>query len=717
MSGDRVLIADDDVATRLLMRTALTQAGFNVIEVTDGEAAVAACREWLPHAVLLDVEMPGMDGFASCAAIRALEGIGDVPVMMVTGRDDVASVELAYQAGATDFVAKPLNWGLLGHRVRYLIRGGKTRQALLTSERRNAALLDALPDPLLLVDGAGALIAKLGGGGEGRVATDLVLSSLQSAPRLIDAGGVAKVLQQAREQSEPLEFELPVRAQSPGGQQTFEVRCVAAGADEYMLLLRDITERKRDSDRITQLAYFDDLTGLPNRQRFSEILQREINAANLNDARLGLLYVDLDNLKHINDTLGLAVGDAVIKSYAARLETLLMLHGGTLASPTVARFGGDEFMLLLPSLKDTRQALQLAERILAVSAEPMRCGEHEVLITVTVGIAVTPDHGTESADLMRNAVTALHSARDGGRNRLQLYHEPAGAALRDRIALQNDLRLAVAQNQLALVYQPQLEIKTGRVVGVECLLRWHHPQRGPVPPSAFVPLAEESSLIMPLSDWVLQEALRQVLRWQREGFTDLAVAVNVSSKLFSLCSVSEWVSCALRDAGVAGSALEIEVTESALLHDRAVVMHALAALADNGVRTSLDDFGTGYSSLSYLKDLQLDTLKIDRSFIADIADSPSNSAICGAIIAMAHRLGLKVVAEGIETLEQLAMLRLQGCDMVQGYFVARPMPAEQCTAVLQAARSRNLSAGGINLADLGQLSGDDVGRLLGTGSY
>jgi diguanylate cyclase (GGDEF)-like protein len=438
----------------------------------------------------------------------------------------------------------------------------------------------------------------------------------------------------------------------------------------------DITERKRAEEQIRSLAYQDSLTGLPNRLLFGDRLRVAVAQAHRLGHRLAVLFLDLDRLKVINDSLGHSTGDRMIAEVGQRLRTCVR------EGDTVARLGGDEFTLLLPAIGQAVDAAKVAEKVLEVLRAPVRVDGRELYVTASLGISVYPEDGRDAETLLKNSDTAMYRAKDQGRDHYQLYTSAMNATALERLALENSLRKALVQDELVLHYQPVLDLQSGRVHGVESLLRWNHPEMGMVLPAEFIPLAELTGLILPMGPWTLRQACRQAQAWHRQVAPELAVSVNLSARQFQQADLARQVAGALEEAGLHPRFLELEITETNAMHHAESTIRTLRELKSLGVRLSIDDFGTGYSSLSYLKRFPIDTLKIDKSFIRDIDSDPDDAAIATAVIAMARTLELDVVAEGVETEEQLRFLAEHGCDRIQGYVFSPAVPAERCGEVL-----------------------------------
>jgi diguanylate cyclase (GGDEF)-like protein len=434
---------------------------------------------------------------------------------------------------------------------------------------------------------------------------------------------------------------------------------------------QDITARRLSEDQIARLAHYDELTGLPNRNLFASHLAHALTRARRLDQSVALLFIDLDRFKHINDALGHDVGDEVLKIVGERLSEALR------ASDLLARLGGDEFVVIAEDVAPSEAAAALAAKLIAAVDRPIKVGGHELTLTASLGISRFPNDGTDVQTLLKNADTAMYRAKEQGRNGFQFYSPHMGSANRDRLALETHLKKAVQErNQFVLQYQPRVSLRDGRITGVEALVRWQHPERGLVPPGDFIPLAEELGLIAPLGDWVLRTACTQAVTWQRAGL-GLRVAVNISARQLHGGTFLADLRACLAQTGLQPNWLELEITESVMMQRTQHVTELLQSLEALGVALSVDDFGTGYSSLAYLKRLQVDSLKIDQSFVSGVPADDEDVAIVRAVVALARSLHLEVVAEGVEERAQLDFLRSEGCDAAQGYLIGRPMSASQ----------------------------------------
>lgn len=457
-----------------------------------------------------------------------------------------------------------------------------------------------------------------------------------------------------------------------------EVRDGQGLRSHFVFVVNDITDKKRAEQELRYLANYDTLTGLPNRALLSERLGRAIIRARRQEQRVAVLFLDLDRFKDINDSLGHAAGDRLLKAAAARLQATLR------PDDTVARLGGDEFTVVLEAVNDLATVERIAREILTAFSMPLDVDErHDVSITPSMGISLYPDHALVPTDLLKFADTAMYKAKSEGRNTYQVYNEEMEAETRRRATVLAALRKALDRGEFRLVFQPRLSLGDGRIIGVETLLRWNSAELGEISPTVFIPLAEESGLILPIGDWVLTEACATLRRWRTHGLTELSMAVNVSVLQLLRGNLPDRLAHILEETGLPGNRIELEVTESMVMQNAEQSTAVLNELRKLGVALAIDDFGTGYSSLVYLKRLPIDTLKIDKAFVNDLTRDPDDEAIVTTIITMGHNLGLSIVAEGVETEEQLVFLRNRGCDEIQGYWVSAPMDPQRCLAFIR----------------------------------
>lgn len=438
----------------------------------------------------------------------------------------------------------------------------------------------------------------------------------------------------------------------------------------------DLTEQKNAEQRILELAYFDPLTGLPNRRLLEDRFSQALAVTERERGEMALAFIDLDHFKRVNDSLGHSVGDALLCAVAERLATVVR------KVDSIARLGGDEFILILPGL-NASDAADVARRLVEVCAQPFRLGGHDLTVTPSLGISLYPGDGKDFETLLKNADTAMYQAKQAGRNTFQFYASEMNVATLEHLMLESNLRSALANKEFMLYYQPLVALASGRIVGVEALIRWQHPHIGLISPARFIPVAEDTGLINPIGDWVLFEVCQQAQAWQAAGIDPVTVAVNVSPVQFRQSTFVDVVAGALAFTGLEPSLLELELTERTVMHDAEVNLGTMSALHRMGVELAVDDFGTGYSSLAYLKRFPVSKLKIDQSFVRNVVGDADDQAIASTIVSMGRSLRLKVLAEGVETAEQLDWLKAHDCDLVQGYLFSPPVPAEQMAELLR----------------------------------
>lgn len=693
----KILVADDDPLARLFVKNALEPAGMDVAEATGGKDALAKFEAIGADLVILDIMMPDMDGYLTCSRIRTLPRGKRVPILVLTGLDDAQSIGQAYQHGATDFITKPVNATVLCHHVRYMLRTNHVLHALIRSESR-----------LELAQ----RIARIGNWDwnpkTNRFAMSNELCRLVGVRPQDFAGTFEAFLALVHEDDRPIvtaaldklvkqhtPCDIDHRIVLPNGTD-FVIHLQAEGmreedTDDITVIgtAQDITERKQAERAIHQLAYYDSLTGLANRVLFKDRLSNALSYAGRHNQHLATLFIDLDRFKVINDTLGHTVGDLLLTHVAERLSESVRQsdsvgrHADHEPMHALARLGGDEFTILLTALPQPEDAGRVARRILDSLAHPFSIDGHEIFISASIGISIFPSDGSTVEALLKNADTAMYHAKEQGRNNCQYYSSGLNAAAAERLDLENELRRALEREEFVVFYQPKLNIHSRRILGAEALVRWKHPKRGLVPPGVFLNAAIDTGLIRSMDEWVLREACRQVKAWEQAGLPAITISANVSNSLFHGRTLPATVADALRDSGLNPAQLELELTESIAMRDVEASVTMLEGLRTMGVRLSIDDFGTGYSSLSYLQRFPLSRLKIDQSFVRDLLTNENSVKITRAIIAMAHSLNLSVLAEGVETEGQLAKLREEGCDEVQGYLFSRPVCAEEFEKLLR----------------------------------
>jgi polar amino acid transport system substrate-binding protein len=450
-----------------------------------------------------------------------------------------------------------------------------------------------------------------------------------------------------------------------------------------VIALKDITELKKKDEILYNMEYYDSLTGLPNKSLFSDRLNMALAQARRYKEMCAVIVLDLDNFKAINDTLGHSVGDVLLKQVAQKIKSILR------EVDTVARIGGDEFIILQPQIKKISDATRIADRILEKFQNPWVLKGKEYYITTSMGIGIYPNDGQDEQTIFKNADTALYRAKELGRNNYQLYAESMNAKVMQKLDMESNLRRAIEREEFVLFYQPQIDMRNGKIVGMEALLRWYRPEYGLVPPMEFIPLAEESGLIVPIGEWVIKTVFRQSKKWIDSGIGPQLIAVNLSARQFQQHDLVELIERFRRETQLRPELIELEITESTAMRDLEFTIDILNQLREIGIRIALDDFGIGYSSLNYLRQLPINTLKIDKSFVQEITTNPNAEAIANTVINLAHILNLTVVAEGIETKEQLCFLKNEGCDRAQGYLFSKPLPADEIEKMLRNNESFN----------------------------
>jgi diguanylate cyclase (GGDEF)-like protein len=555
--------------------------------------------------------------------------------------------------------------------IKALLIEDQPGDARLTSEM--VAAVTGTPTQLSFADRLSTGMRRLAKGG-----IDVVLLDLG----LPDSQGLATFATVYAQVSE-----IPIVVLTGIDDEKHGVEAVQQGAQDYLVkgqvdgdtLLRTIRyaiERKRSQQRIHYLAYYDSLTSLPNRRLFHDRLSQSLALARRYNRVLAVLFFDLDHFKTVNDTLGHPVGDLLLQTVAERLSCLR-------ASDTIARLGGDEFAILLPEITLAEDVSAVAEKILVALKPPFAIGGNELFTSTSMGISIYPNDGEDPETLMKNVDIAMYRAKQEGGNNYQLYSPALGAKVAERMALANRLRQALEREEFVLHYQPQVDLSSGHIVGVEALLRWRHPDLGLVAAAQFIHVAEDSGLIVPIGEWVLRSACAQMQTWHAAGLTQLSGAVNLSNGQFRQNNLLETVTRTLKDTGLDPNYLVLELTERTIMENADAAIGVLRELHARGIQISLDDFGTGHCSLSCLKSFPVDNLKIDQSFICGIPSNPDDAVITRTVIAMAHGLSLNVIAEGVETAEQLAFLRKHRCDQFQGYYFSQPVSAEAFTQLLR----------------------------------
>jgi diguanylate cyclase (GGDEF)-like protein/PAS domain S-box-containing protein len=617
--------------------------------------------------VLLDLSLPDAQGRDTYARIQGRAP--GLPVVALTGLDDESMARELVSAGAQDYLVKgEVDARLLARALRYAVERKRSEEKL----RLAAQVFEIAVEGILVADADQAITSA------NRAFTDLTgfpESAVNGRPIFLegDNGGFFRRLWASVASGDCWQGEGVCRRADgedfPVWLSVSAVKDAAERVTHYVAAVNDISALKRTEEKLRHLAHHDSLTGLPNRILFLDRLEQAQAKSRRGDSLAGLLYVDLDRFKLINDSLGHAQGDALLRGVADRLRASVR------EVDTVARLGGDEFAIILGDLASAEDAPRVAEKVLEALLDPFLLGDQEVFVTASVGIALYGE-GEEDADaVMERADIAMYYAKRTGRNSYRLYSPEMNALSQQRLALETDLRRAVEHGEFLLHYQPQVNSHSGGIVGVEALIRWQHPVRGLMQPADFVPLLEDTGLIVPVGEWVIRTACRQAMDWQQQGVPPVRMAVNLSARQLRQVDLTQRLTAILAETGLAPELLEIELTENLVMENPVEAARALEAIKALGVRVALDDFGTGASSLGYLKHFPVDTLKISSAIIFEIEDE-TDAAIAGAVIGMARQMRLNSIAEGVETEGQREFLRRENCDSFQGYLASRPMPAD-----------------------------------------
>jgi diguanylate cyclase (GGDEF)-like protein len=687
------IIADDEELGRLLLAESAAQAGLAPLAFDDGAAALTAALAQEVAIVLLDVDMPGMDGYAVCRRLRAEQRLATVPIVMVTGHDDAAAIDLAFAAGATDFISKPLNWALLPRRIEYVLRNAAAARALAERVAQVHTLVDALPDTLWVVAPDGGILWSP----HVQVEPDTPTVNPLAPPHHLQA--VLQAVRHTAHDGQQRKFAYRQHA-ADGSQRSFELRFSRREGGDVVVVRQDTSERTAAAEHIERLAYFDPLTSLPNRQRCIETAERLFADAASAQQSVAIVYIDLNSFKRVNDTFGHSVGDAVLRTVAAKLSAALERFQADCQHLSVARFGGDEFVVLLRHAEARATAVAVAHACSATLKEPIDYQGLEFFSACSIGIAVYPDDGADVATVLKHADTAMYQAKTGATAAVTSYTAAMSSRLRDWLDLESRLRRAVQHDRLTLQFQPKFRLADRQLVGVEALLRWCDDEHGDIAPMRFVEIAEDSGLIIELGGWVVRAACRQLRGWIDRGLS-IPVAINVSAKELLHGDPARVLEYEAAAAGVPPSLIEIEITESLLVKDSSTVRSALERLRALGCRIALDDFGTGYCSLAYITRFPPDRIKIDKAFVNNVDRSASDAAVANAILSLGKSLNLTVTAEGVERAAQLEWLRARGCHEAQGFLLSRPLSAPQLEQLCRrapdapAAASAPLDAGGV----------------------
>lgn len=681
------LVVDDDAVARLVAAKTMSKLGFSVIEADDGDSALELLDKNHPDIILLDVEMERMNGIETCQQLRQSTDFSDTPIIMMTAHDDAESINRAFQAGATDFTMKPINWTLLRHKIMYVMRNQEVLMELSNAEqisRLGNWRQSANSDTVSMSNGL-AILLDISNKNANQLMPYIHPEDRDMVARELDQldGNKRMSIVHRMICTNDREIVVQHRAQS---QINFN------GEKKGVLgTIQDVTEKELISRRVYQLAYHDTVTKLFNRSAILEHLTTLAQNPTDPSLQFALLHVDIDNFNRINDSLGPMVGNSLLCAVADRMTNLLNDMGFSFPENflpaeaiddrsnlnLLSRLGADEFAVVLVDDWTRKNIEEVGATIAKGLSQCYQIDIRQITITASIGIAVYPEHGTSPEVLNQNAETAMHSVKRSGKNYYKVYDSILSDEAQRKMQLEEKLRIALDKNEFSLYYQPQIDISNLSIVGAEALLRWHSEELGTVSPLEFIPLAEEIGLIIPIGSWVLQTACEQLANWNKIGLRLQRMAVNVSVRQFNQDDFLDEVSRVIQKSGVNPNDLELEITESLLAVDAPSAIRKLENLKNLGVDISVDDFGTGYSSLSYLKKFPIDRLKIDRSFVRDIDHDANDIAITKSIIALARGLSLSVIAEGVETNDHLAKLTELGCDEAQGFLIGKPIPNDE----------------------------------------
>ena len=685
-----LLLIDKNPAHAELLRAALlntNEGPFHDEWVQTLSQAVERLREKTVWAIFANTSLPDSQGLDTIdQLIQAAPG---VPILVLAGAEHEDLCTEALRRGAKDYLLEGhIDAYSFGRAIRNMAERETAEEVLFTEKERSAVTLNSIGDAVISTDIFGTVTYL-----------NLVAEDMTGWSRNDAAGrpfsDIFKIVDGVTRETARNPMDLAIRQNQTVG---LTPNCILTRRDGYeiaiedsaapihdrenrvtgaVIVFHDVTAARAISSHMSHLAQHDVLTDLPNRMILTDRVDQAISLARRNRGSLAVLFLDLDNFKNINDSLGHSIGDRLLQSVAARLSACIRL------SDTVGRLGGDEFVVLLTEVKHPADAAVSARKILAALMRPYRIGEHDLTVTASVGLSTYPADGHDAETLIRNADAAMYWAKKNGRNNYRFFDSGQDAPVDNWISVEAGLRLALERQEFVLHYQPKVNLQTGAITGAEALLRWQHPVRGLVPPLEFVPIAEGCGLILPIGQWVLREACRQARAWQDAGLPPIPVAVNVSSLEFRSKDFIQHVRTILEETRLESRCLEFELTESVLMQHASASASALSTLKSIGVRLAADDFGTGYSSLSYLKMFPIDCLKIDQSFVHDIVTENDDATIVSAMIAMAKGLQRQIIAEGVETHEQMAFLQAHGCDQAQGYYFSRPLIAQEFAKLLE----------------------------------
>ena len=701
----KVLIIEDDPNYFILVNERLSQnrnPSFELIRSKHLQSGLERLGDGDIDVVLLDLMLPDSEGLNSFMSVH--KAFPSVPIIILTAVDDDELAAQAIAWGAQDYLTKgSFDRELLIKSICYAVSRNQAQAQLQKyyqeNERSKRTLQDRDERFRSLVSNIPGAVYRYTLSAPREWKMDFisdVIKDISGLPASEFMGkSIAAYFEKILPQDLPLLQDAFEKAVREGAMFSVDYRVRHHNGDFRWVhdhgravrdedgkvihvdgVISDITERTKEKERFNQLVYYDALTNLPNRDLFVDRLDQAVQQVRRKKESGAVLALDLDHFKRINDTLGHPIGDQLIKAVSVRLLKVLF------DSDTVTRIGGGAFIILLPRVAKIEDAENVANKLLTAFKSPFLISEHELFTSCSIGIALFPNDGETSDILIKNADAAMHIAKERGKDRFQLFSSSIANNSFERLVLENSLRRAMERNEFQLYYQPQLDLRTGKTIGAEALIRWKHPDLGFIPPLEFIPIAEETGLIHPIGEWVLKTACEQKKIWDQQGYKPFRISVNLSARQFHYANLVDMVGDTIRKSGIDARDLDLELTESTIMDRLEETTQTLRRLKNMGTHISIDDFGTGYSSLMYLKTFPIDTIKIDKSFVDDVTTDPDDQAITQAIISMAHSLKLDVVAEGVETREQLDLLRSQNCDVIQGYLFSKPVPVDELSLLL-----------------------------------
>ncbi len=675
-SGLRILLVEDSQDDADLLLHELCRGGFSLSHrrVETREALEAALAEGGWHAVISDYSLPRLDGDSALAIVKAFDQ--DLPFILVSANIGEETAVRAMKAGAHDYIMKESLSRLVPVIEREVKEAEMRRRRNCAEEqmRRLSRAVEQTADLVMIADR------------DGRI--QYVNPAFEKATGYSQSEAVgrkSRMLNSGQHQTEFFArlwetilkgevFQDVFINRKKNGTLYYEEKTITplkdaqGNVESFVSTGKDITEQVRTKERLQHLSYHDSLTGLPNRALYIDRLTQAISRARWNHRVVAVMFVDLDRFKNINETLGYSAGDRFLQEVSSRLTECLR------DGDTVARLGDDEFAVILEDVASDDDIPMVTEKIHDALSKPMVVQGRDLFVSASIGISLYPNDGDDAVTLIKKADTAIHRAKDQGKNTSQYYQTEMSAGAVDWLTMESSLRRALERDEFVLHYQPQVDVENGRTIGLEALIRWEHPELGTVPPGQFIPVLEETGLILPVGEWVMREACTFARAMQQSGFVPLRMSVNVSARQFNDMGFARRVQQIIEETGLPPEQLELEITESTIMRNAQTAINILRDLSGGGIRLAVDDFGTGYSSFSHLRRFPINVLKIDRSFVQDVTENPEDATIASAIIALAHNLGLGVIAEGVETEDQLEFLRRHRCDTYQGFFFSRPLP-------------------------------------------